>query len=198
MVVIGITGGLASGKTEVSRMFKRLGAKVLNADIIAHRALYKNTRPYRQVIKLFGQEIVNRDGSINRKKLGRIVFSSKSKQRRLCSIVHPWVFNYIESALQNLRRRKKLKAVVVEAVLLIESGFYKKVDIIVLVKSTVKLQLMRATKKRNIAAEDAKKRMSFQLEFAKKKKYADYIVDNCGALKYTRSQVNNIWESIFQ
>jgi len=198
MVVIGITGGIASGKTEVSKMFKRLGARILDADIIAHRALYKTTLCYRKILKIFGRGILNKDGSINRKKLARTAFSSKLKQEKLCAVVHPWVFNYIDKELEKLKRKKEVKAAVIDAVLLIESGLYKKVDVIVLVNSTVSLQLKRAVKKRNITAEDAKKRMSFQLDFAKKKKYADYIVDNCGTLKYTRSQVNKIWKLVFK
>jgi len=92
MIVIGLTGGLASGKTEIALMFAKLSAKVLNADVIAHRALYKKTICYKQVIKKFGRSILNADDSINRKKLAQMVFVNDKKQQQLCQVIHPCIF----------------------------------------------------------------------------------------------------------
>ncbi len=198
MIVIGLTGGLASGKTRIAKMFAELGAEVLNADAIAHRALYKNTHCYKQVIGKFGKSILNPDDSINRKKLARLAFISDKKQKQLCSIIHPWVFAYIREKIKKTEKNKAVKAVIIEAVLLIESGLYKDMDKILLVMSTAAQQISRAALKRKMTQAQAKQRMRFQFGFAQKSKYADYIIDNRGALKDTEKKVKKIWESILR
>ncbi|MFH1093185.1 MAG: dephospho-CoA kinase [Candidatus Omnitrophota bacterium] len=196
MIIIGLTGGLASGKTRIARMFAALGAQVLDADAIAHRALFKNTHCYKQVIRKFGRSILNTDGSINRKKLARLAFVSNKKQQHLCSILHPWVFTYIREKIKKAEKNKTAKAIVVEAVLLIESGLYKEMDKILLVRSTRAQQIARAALKRKMTSVQAKQRMRFQLLFVQKSKYADYIVDNRGVLKDTEKKVKKIWKEI--
>lgn len=196
MIVIGLTGGLASGKTSIARMFAGLGAKILDADLIAHRALYKNTISYQQVVKKFSKRILNADGSINRRKLAFLAFSSDKNQRQLCSIIHPWVFEYIRKKIKKFKKDKTAKVIIIEAVLLIESGFYKDMDQIMLVKSTAGQQIERAVLNRKMTKLQVKRRMNFQLSFAQKRKYADYIINNGGTLKDTGKSVKKIWESI--
>jgi len=194
MVMVGITGSMGSGKTTVAKMFGRLGAAVLDADAIAHRALYKNTRVYRQILKRFGRTVLNRDRSINRKKLASTAFRSSQEQRQLCAIVHPWVFAYIDKKIKGLKRKKSIKAVIVEAVLLIESGLYRRVDKTVVIKATQAQQRMRAMKKRKMTLSQVKERMRFQLPLSIKIKYADYVIDNRGTLSNTERQVKNFWK----
>ncbi len=198
MIIIGLTGGLASGKTTISKMFAEFGAEVLNVDSIAHRALYKSTRCYKQVIGKFGKSILNPDESINRKKLARLAFISERKQQQLCSIIHPWVFDYIRKKIKKIEKSKTVKAIVIEAVLLIESGLYRDMDKILLVRSTIEQQLSRATLNRKMTHAQAKQRMRFQLGFAQKSRYADYIIDNRGTLKDARKSVEKVWRSILK
>jgi len=197
MIVIGLTGGIASGKTSIARIFAALGAKVLDADKIAHRALYKNTIPYKQVIWEFGEGILNTDGSINRKRLARMAFVSDKKQQQLCRIIHPWVFEYIRKKIKKAEKNKTVRVIIVEAVLLIESGLYKSMDKILLVKAAVGQQISRAILKRKMTQAQVRQRMNFQLEFTQKSKYADYIIDNRGALKDVKKKVEKIWKTIF-
>lgn len=196
MIVIGLTGGLASGKTRIASMFAALGAQVLNADSIAHKALYKKTICYKQVIKKFGLSILNADDSINRKKLARLAFVDNKKQQQLCQVIHPWVFAYIKKKIKKVEKSKAVKAVIVEMVLLIESGFYKEMDKILLVKATTAQQFSRAILKRKMTLAQVKQRIRFQLGFNQKSKYADYIIDNRGELKDTRKIVKKVWKSI--
>ncbi len=198
MIIIGLTGGLASGKTRIAKMFADLGAEVLNADSIAHRALYKSTYCYKLIVGKFGKSILNPDKSINRKKLARLAFINKKKQQQLCSIIHPWVFDYIRGKIKKTEKNKAVQAIVVEAVLLIESGLYKEMDKIIVVRATTEQQLLRAVLKRKMTHAQAKQRMRFQLGFAQKSKYADYIIDNRGSLKDTEKKVKKIWKSILR
>ncbi|MCK4994712.1 MAG: dephospho-CoA kinase [Candidatus Omnitrophica bacterium] len=198
MIVIGLTGGLASGKTEIAKMFAALGAKVLNADKIAHRALYRKTIAYKQVIGKFGKGFLNADDSINRKKLAKLIFESDKKQQQLCRIIHPWVFEYIKKRIKKIEKNKAVKAVVVEMVVLIESGFYKHIDKILLVNATTGQQMQRAILRNNMTKVQAKQRMRFQLGFNQKSKYADYIIDNRRTLKDTGKQVEKIWKTILR
>ncbi|MCG2712438.1 MAG: dephospho-CoA kinase [Candidatus Omnitrophica bacterium] len=198
MIIIGLTGGLASGKTRIAKMFADLGAQVLHADSIAHRALFKNTYCYKQVIGKFGKSILNADGSINRKKLARLAFSSDKKQQQLCRVIHPWVFAYIREKIEKIEKNKAVKAVIIEAVMLIESGLYKDMDKILVVRSTAAQQISRATLERRMTQAQVKQRMRFQLGFTQKSRYADYIIDNRGALKDTEKKAKKIWELILR
>ncbi|MFH1062080.1 MAG: dephospho-CoA kinase [Candidatus Omnitrophota bacterium] len=192
LMVIGLTGGLASGKTTVAKLFAGFGAAVLDADKISHRALFKNSRCYNKIVKRFGRKILNDNGKINRKKLAELAFKNKTEQAALCAIIHPWVFEYIDKKIKLYKKNKELKLLMVEAVLLIESGLYKKMDKIVVVKASPSQQLLRAKLNRNMDEESAKQRMRYQLKLARKIKYADYLIDNQGAFKNTEFQVKKI------
>ncbi|MCP4650234.1 MAG: dephospho-CoA kinase [PVC group bacterium] len=194
MIKLGITGGLSSGKTTVAKMFKELGARVLDADRIAHRAIYKNSLCYRRVIKAFGELILNPDSSINRKKLAKVAFKNKKNQQKLCDIVHPWVLKYINKKLYEYSKTDAIKISVVDAALLVESGLYQNMDSVLIVKSTPQQQIERAFGSKKISVEQAKQRMGFQLPLNKKIKYADYVVDNRGNLTQTKAQVKKIWK----
>jgi len=195
-VLIGITGGLASGKSTVMGMFKKLGAQTFDADRIAHWALYRNTYVYKMLVKTFGKSILGPRLAIVRKKLARIAFSNKKNQRELCRLVHPWVFEYIDKKVKKNYRSKNTKVIIIEAVLLIESGLFRKMDATIVVKSNIKQQLARARQSRNMTTEGAKKRMEYQMPLTQKIKYADFVIDNRGTFKNTLVQVKRAWKQI--
>ncbi|MFH1459946.1 MAG: dephospho-CoA kinase [Candidatus Omnitrophota bacterium] len=196
ILIVGLTGGIASGKSVVLKMFKKLGAIVYDADRIAHQALFKNSECYKLVLDQFGKEILNSDGSINRKKLAKIAFINKDKQEQLCRIIHPWVFEYLKQKITLYKNSKTKKVIVVDAVLLIESGLYLGMNKIIVVKATKQQQYKRAHKFRTMSPSQVKERMQFQMANPEKIKYADYVVDNRKTLKYTERQVKKIWQEI--
>ena len=198
LMIIGLTGGIASGKTTVAKLFAGMGAAVLDADKISHKALFKNSRCYNKIVKRFGLDILDAYCEINRKKLAEFGFKNKTGQIALCAIIHPWVFEYIDKKIKLCKKNKDLKLLIVEAVLLIESGLYKKMDKIIVVKVNKSQQLLRAKLARNMDAELAKQRMRYQLKLAQKIKYADYLIDNRGTFKNTESQVKKIVVQLFK
>ncbi|MBU4304212.1 MAG: dephospho-CoA kinase [Candidatus Omnitrophica bacterium] len=196
MIVIGLTGGIASGKTVTAKMFRRRGVRVLNADTIAHRALYKNASCYAAIVRAFGKSILGPGGAISRKRLADIAFAGKENYDLLCSIVYPRLFGDIEKKIKEYRRQKSVKAVVVEAAILIESGFYRRVDVTLLVRAPEKLCRMRLMKNKRMSLLQVIRRMKFQLPLREKNKYADYVIDNSGDLKYTKQQVEMLWKRL--
>ena len=196
MLKVGITGGLASGKTLVAKMFKQRGAVVLDADRIAHRTLYKNGQCYKAIIKVFGKTILNANKSINRKKLAGLAFHNSESQKHLCSIIHPEMLGLIRKKLVKHKRQKKTKISVVDAALLIETGLYKEMDKVILIKSTKQQQIERAVKEKNISLEQVRLRMRFQLPSNKKIKYSDYVIDNQNSITSVRAQVSQIWKDL--
>lgn len=198
LIVIGLTGGLASGKTTTANLFARFGAVVLDADKISHKALFKNSFCYSKIVKRFGRKILENNGKINRKLLAELAFKNKTEQAALCAIIHPWVFEYIDKKIKFYKKNKAIKLLIVEAVLLIESGLYKKMDKVILVKASQRQQILRAKLNRNMDAESAKQRMQYQLNYAQKIKYADYCIDNQGTFKNIEFQVKKIVDKLLE
>ncbi|MBU1088016.1 MAG: dephospho-CoA kinase [Candidatus Omnitrophica bacterium] len=190
--VIGLTGGLASGKSTVAKMFADLGAVTLDADLIGHKALGQNSPCYEKIKKRFGSKVLDDNGTINRKKLAEVAFKNTKEQKALCAIIHPWVFDYIDKKIIFYHKDKDLKLLIVEAVLLIESGLYRKMDLNIVVKAKQSQQLLRTKLNRNMDGKSAKQRMRYQLKQSEKIRYADYVIDNRGTFKNTESQVKKI------
>jgi len=192
MMIIGITGSFGSGKTTVANMFAGLGAFVIDADELYHSLIKPGKICHRKIIQNFGTAVLKKDGCIDRKILGRIVFKNKSKLRLLNSLVHPEV---IKEAGRIIGSRKE-KVIVIDAALLIESGFYKKVDSVIVVKSKIKEQIERVKKQMPMSETDINARIGMQMSLRKKLAFADFIIDNGGTKTKTLSQVKKIWETL--
>lgn len=198
MIVIGLTGNLGAGKTTVAGMFQKLGAKVFNADQMAHELIEPKGACFKEAVRSFGKEILT-NGKIDRKKLARIVFDDSKKLARLNKIIHPKVIQQILEEIARTRQRKQHAApIIVEAALLIESGLHKFVDEIILVKANRRLQLERIFKQRGISKQDALQRLKMQMDVQEKMKFADVVIDNRGNLNQTKKQVEDIWQRIMQ
>ena len=201
MLTLGLTGNLGAGKTTVAGMFQKLGAKVLNADRMAHELIEPNGACFKAVVRFFGEEILT-DGKIDHKKLARIVFNDSKKLARLNKIIHPKVIQQISKQLVSLRaQRSEAKQsfnIVIEAALLIESGLHKFVDEIIVVKANRRLQLERILKQRGILKQDALQRLKMQMGIQEKIKFADIVIDNRGNLNQTEKQVEEICQRITQ
>jgi dephospho-CoA kinase len=191
-MVIGITGSFGSGKTTVAGIIASLGARVIDADSIAHRLMRPGTAIYRRILQTFGRNILGESRVIERKKLARIVFSSKAFLRKLNRIVHPEVIAVIRKEI--LKSKKRI--LVLDAPLLIEAGLKKEVDVLIVVKSTRKKQIERLLKKGIYAKAEIIKRINSQMALSKKMRVADFIIDNNGSLENTRIQVKKIYRGL--
>ena len=188
--IIGVTGGLATGKTTVTDLFVERGAVRIDADAIAHDVLENDSEVKKKVIGLFG-DAVTPGGSVDRRKLARIVFFDKEKLGKLCKITHPAIIKRIADRVQAAGDR----VVVIDAPLLIESALNEEVDIVVVVTADLKTQIKRAVE-RGIGAEEAKNIIDNQMPLSRKEELADYIIDNDGNFEKIKEGVDRIWQKI--
>jgi dephospho-CoA kinase len=196
MVVIGVTGGLATGKSTVAGLFKKHGAKVLDADKIAHRLMKRGQPCFRPVVKRFGKDILT-GGRIDRAKLSRIVFKDRTRLKALTRIVHPSVVREIRKEVIRVSRSRK-QPVVIDAPLLIEAGLDRIVDWLIVVKAPRQVQLKRAGTRGGMTPNEALCRISTQMPLKEKIKRADAVIDNGANLLKTEKQVEAIWQRILR
>lgn len=190
-MIIGLTGGIASGKSTVSEMLKKRGIPVIDADLIAREVVEVGKKAYTEIVNAFGKEILNEDLTINRARLGSIVFQNEDKREKLNSIVHP------EVRLEMKRRQKQLisegaKAVVLDIPLLFESNLKHLVDKVIVVYTGEKNQLERLMKRNNFSKKEALSRINAQMPLKEKVKFADAVINNDGTLEETEQQLENI------
>jgi dephospho-CoA kinase len=194
MVVIGVTGGVGTGKSTVARMFRELGASALDADVIAHRVMEPGKPAWRRIVKAFGKRVLNPDRTVNRTRLAAAVFNDPEERRRLESIVHPPVLREIRRALARLRRERKTRSVVVEIPLLLEVGAEKLVDVIVVVTAPAEAQRRRLKQQRGWSDKEIRARAKAQWDLPAKVALADAVIDNGNGVEATRTQVKRIWK----
>lgn len=195
MMIIGVTGSLGTGKTFVSSIFGSLGAKVLDADRLAHESLKKGTPSYKKIVREFGGGILDGSRNIDRKKLAACVFGDRSKVKKLNGIIHPDVIRKIK---ENIRKAGKAQAVVIDAPLLIEANLAGMVDKLIVVKASKKNQYCRCAESLGIGKEECERRLKNQMPLAKKVKLADYVIRNDGPKSQTRRQVMQIWRQLWK
>ena len=178
MILVGLTGGIASGKSLVSKLLKELGAYIIDADEIAHEVIQPGEPAYQEILPQFGKEILNEDGTIDRSKLGRLVFSDPVKRTLLEGIVHPRVF-----AIEEARRRQAVQqdpeaVIIFDAPLLIETRAYELMDKVIVVYANSRTQLKRLMERDHLEYDEAKRRIAAQLPIADKRQHADYIINS--------------------
>lgn len=196
MRVIGLTGGIASGKSLVSRFLKELGAIIIDADQIARDIVKTGSPAWRQIVQEFGENVCEPDGSLNRKELGRIVFSDASKLDRLNRITHPYIISHIRRLLDVYRKKFPDAIIVLDAPLLLEAGLEGMVDEVWVVYVDYQTQLERLMKRDGFNTEEAVRRISSQLPLDEKIKLADHVIDNRGDPEETFLQVRRLWNSL--
>ena len=196
MVVIGVTGGLGTGKSTIAGMFKQLGAVVLDADVIAHEVMEPKKVAWRQILKTFGEDILNEDHTINRGQLANVVFRDGQRRRELEAIIHPHVLRRIKQQLHRLRRTRGTRAVVLDVPLLVEVGAQDVVDALVVVTAPPEAQRERLKKTFRWSEEEMDARMAAQWDLAAKVALADHVVDNSDGVDVTRTQVKRIWNQL--
>jgi len=192
-LVIGVTGGFGTGKSFVSSVFAKLGGRVLDADRIAHEVIRKGRPAHRRIVAAFGKYILDKNGEIDRRKLARAAFGSKTAVKRLNTIIHPTVIASIKKEIKHVGRGE---VIVIDAPLLLEAGLEGLADRIVVVSASRKNQIARAVKKFRITRAECIKRIRSQMPLKAKMAAADFIIYNDGSKKETEWQSRNIWRRI--
>jgi dephospho-CoA kinase len=194
-IVVGVTGSFGSGKTTVAKLLKGFGAEVIDADALAHEVIAAASPAYKKILSVFGNNVLNARKEIDRRRLSDFAFSKKRLLAALNRIVHPEVINRIRRHI----RDSSASVVVVDAPLLIESGLYKDVDIVVVVKAKRGLQISRLKKRALVTRHQFAQRLRFQAPLRSKLRYADFIIDNSGTIRQTKQQVESlrriVWKS---
>lgn len=197
MKVIGLTGGIATGKSTVSEILSKLGAEIIDADRVGHQIYMPGTEAWEDLISTFGEDILLPDKTINRPMLGKIVFGDKEALNKLNQIVHPRMYKKFEEEIEMKRKRNNNRGVVVlDAAILIEANWLSLVDQVWLVVADHNTVLERLCKNKGFTPEHAKSRVSSQLKDEERRRYADVVIENNGTLSEVREHVNEAWKEL--
>lgn len=186
--ILGLTGGIASGKSTVSAYLAQNGALIIDADLIARQVVAKKSSGLKQVVAKFGEEILTASGELDRKKLGKLVFSNKDLLKALTDITGPLIRAEILREIQ-AAKKAQVKLVVLDIPLLFETGYQTLCDKVMVVTIPSKLQLERVMKRDNLSAAEARKRIANQLPASKRNELADVLIDNSKSVAETYQQV---------
>jgi dephospho-CoA kinase len=196
MLLIGLTGGYATGKTLVASEFERLGCHIINADQLGHATLQPDGAAYAPTIELFGRQILQPDSTIDRKKLASIVFAAPDLLAKLNAVVHPAVYRLEEQMLADFTTRDPDGIVVLEAAILIETGRYAQCDKLVVTDCDQETQIARGIKRDGATRDAILARLSKQLSLEEKKRHADFIIDTSGTKEDTLKQVHQVFQKL--
>lgn len=196
MILVGLTGGIGSGKSQVAQMFKRLGAYLIDADELAREAVGPGRPALKRIVEAFGPEFLNPDQTLNRAKLGRLIFEDPEKRSLLNSIVHPYVFSEEEGRRKEIAQKNPGAVVLFDAALLIETGSHQLMDKVILVTIGRRKQMSRIMKRDGLTRREALQRVEAQMPSVWKKKEADYLIDGGQPLEALEHQVRKIYEEL--
>lgn len=186
--ILGLTGGIASGKSTVSAYLAQNGALIIDADLIARQVVAKKSSGLKQIVAKFGEEILTASGELDRKKLGKLVFSNKDLLKNLTDITGPLIRAEILREIE-AAKKAQVKLVVLDIPLLFETGYQTLCDKVMVVTIPSKLQLERVMKRDNLSAAEARKRIANQLPASKRNELADILIDNSKSVAETYQQV---------
>jgi dephospho-CoA kinase len=206
MLIVGLTGGISSGKSTVLRIFRKLGSRTIDADEIAHQLTKPGTGVLKEIAKKFGEEVLNRNRTLNRRRLAGIIFGDGQKRKSLNAIMHPKIIAEIKRKIRQFKKRaerrelrgsgRKKNILVVDIPLLFEAKLEYLVDKTILVYVPQKVQIERLRRDDNLTVKEARARLNTQIPIYKKKKYADYIINgNLNPLRLQK-QVESVWKDL--
>lgn len=196
MLKVGLTGSIAVGKSFVLEVLRELGARTMDADQIARECVEPGTSGLSAVVGEFGDGVLAADGSLDRMKLGAIIFSDEAKRQRLNSILHPFIIARQDEVMRQWDAETPDAIAVVDAALMIESGGYKRFDKLIVVHCQPEIQLQRLMKRNHLSRAEAALRIKSQMPQEDKMKYADYLIDTSGEFENTRNQVEELWRKL--
>ena len=196
MITAGLTGGIATGKSTVSSIFREAGAIIIDADTMARDAVQKNLHAWHEIVRIFGEEILLPDGEIDRTRLGDIIFKDASKKEILNKIVHPHVIQKVAELIEEIGEKAHDSIVILDVPLLIEAGMDKALEDVILVYTPEWTQIERLIERDGISNEDALLRVRSQMPIEKKREFATIIIDNSGTIEATRERALEVFDSL--
>lgn len=192
-MIIGLTGGIATGKSQSSKVFKKLGCYIIDADKLSKNLTVKDGKCLKDIIGTFGTEVLNDDGSLNRKKLGAIVFNDKQAKIELERIIHPHI---IRKTNEIIAKKYKSTDIIVDAPLLFEVGLDRICDKVVVIYAQYHLQIKRFMKRDNISKAEAEKRIALQMPIEDKMKLADITIDNSSTIAELNKNIKAVYKEL--
>lgn len=194
MIVIGLTGGIGTGKSEVARMLRELGSVIIDADQVGHEAYTPHSEPWQAVVSAFGDTILQPSGEIDRRKLGGIVFGDPAQLARLNEIMHPRMARMVADRIEQLREQGT-SVVVVEAAILFEAGWDSLVEEIWTTESSIELVIDRLKARNGLSEEEVRKRIGSQMSAEERRSKSAVVVDNSGDMGTLERTVKSLWDS---
>jgi len=193
LVVAGLTGGIATGKSTVSSILREAGAIIIDADTIARDAVKKDLPAWHEIVRIFGKEVLLPDGEIDRAYLGSIIFRDSSKKEILNKIVHPYVIQKAAELIEEIGKESPDSIVILDVPLLIEAGMDKGVEEVLLVYTPEWIQIERLIERDGITEEEALLKIRSQMPIEKKRESATIVIDNSGTLRATRERALEVF-----
>ena len=195
MLRVGLTGSIGVGKSFVASVFEELGAHVLDADQTAREVVMPGTPGLRAVTAEFGEEILNPDGTLNRKQLGALVFADEAQRQKLNALLHPFIIARQDEILKEWEKRDPDGIGIVDAALMIESGGYRRVDKLIVVHCRPEVQLERLMLRDKLSRDEAVRRIASQMPQEEKQRFADYLIDTSDGFDLTREQTIKVYKA---
>jgi len=196
MLIVGLTGGVASGKTAASQALKEEGAYIIDADQIARELVQPHQPAWNELIRAFGKEILQEDGSLHRKKLADKVFADPKQRKRLNQILHPRIKEEMDRRTKEIGQKDPEAIVVIDAPLLVELGDHHEMDKLIVVTSTQTQQIERLKDRDGISPEEALRILSSQMPLGEKVKLADFVIGNEGSLEETKKRAREVFKEL--
>ena len=196
MILVGLTGGVACGKSSVARLFQDCGAILIDADILARTMVEPGKPALKAIVTAFGKKILSPDGTLNREALGKIVFASPAKLKKLSAIVHPRVAREQARMARDIATQEPQAVVIYDAPVLIEAGAHKRMDKIVVVSADEQTQIKRLRNRNHLSKAAALRRIKSQLPLTKKIALADYVIDGTLSYEQTKHEMERIYEEL--
>ncbi len=194
MLVIGLTGGIGTGKSEAARHMVSLGAALIDADVVGHEAYQPNAEAWREVVGVFGEGILQPSGEIDRRSLGAIVFSDPAQLARLNGIMHPLMARMVQERIDGLQA-EGAEVVVVEAALLYEAGWDSLVQEVWVTDASEEAVIHRLAQRNGMSEEEARRRLASQMSRSERLERADIVIDNSGEVAEMRQVIDELWKS---
>jgi dephospho-CoA kinase len=198
MLNVGLTGGIACGKSTVAKMFVHRGAHLIDFDRLTHEAQEPGKPAWEKIVDYFGREILQSDKKIDRVKLGNIVFADKKKLNKLGKIVHPLIYQEWEARLERIKKKEKHAIILSDVPLLFEGKMQHFFDLTMVVLVSQEDQIIRLMKRNGWSREEAQRRLNSQMPVSEKIALADIVIDNKGTVADTERKVNEVWQELLQ
>ena len=198
MLRVGLTGSIGVGKSFVTSIFEELGCHVLDADQTAREVVMPDTPGLKAITEEFGEEILNPDGTLNRKQLGALVFADESRRQRLNYLLHPFIIARQDEIMRAWEAEDPNGIGIIDAALMIESGGYKRFDKLIVVHCRPEVQLERLMLRDKLSRDEALKRISSQMPQEEKQRFADYLIDTSDGFESTRTQIISVHQKLIR